>query len=219
MYKFNFLKEINQEKAIKKKSEKFVQFVFFASLFGAVSILVIMYFLTTGLNDKYESLDAGIKKFTKKHENLRKSKDYFKDKDFKVLYDLYEKRIVWRDVINAVFTEMEPSFVIEKMVYNGDDLLFNFNMQGAGNLSVSSVLKEVGEFRERLLNSKNLVKYLRESEEGKDDVISMVGNPSGKEAKGKKKSLWSFSLNIKLKQGLKLKKEEETSRRRRRKRF
>ncbi len=215
MYKFNFLGKINQQKILEKKTSKFVALVFYSSMFASLLIFVLIFISTKGLGGEAKIFTQGIERYQAKSKALRSKKDYFRSRDFRKIYGYYSKKIAWTEIFSALFSQMDKDLIIDEMFYNSDVLNIRFKIKSQKDESIANILKEITDFKDSLLSSDVLQKYLQE-DKNKNKILQ-VGNPSeSRDEDSEEEHVWSFSFDFNLKEITKAENKNRSSSRRKR---
>lgn len=193
MYKFNLLAKINEIKLKEKKKSHLVTVVGAASIFISVVFVVIIYLISTTIDQKLLETKVKEDDVSRIYDKFIKN-DFFPNEDIKKVLGFQLNRVHWTKVFSALEQVSDKNIVMSSLAYAGDNLDLSFEIKS--KLEKSDMLIYVEAFKDSL-SSKNVFKDLIKP----NTQITISSNPEldtdFKAEDGL--SLWSFSLAVEFK--------------------
>ncbi|PID30224.1 MAG: hypothetical protein CR982_01450 [Candidatus Cloacimonadota bacterium] len=192
MYRFNFLDKINSEKRVKKNKERFLAFIFIAVVFASLTIIFFTYFKSTSGIVDFEKSQEELVSIENVYSKFKKNIKFSKDK-ISLIEEIFNKSIVWPEVLSEIESLMLENTIISDLNYNSNNLEISFIHKSGKEIKKSQIITEIANFKDLLYKSDILSKYYKD----KAEYILKGPNLDNSET-DEKNDYWKFSFSISL---------------------
>lgn len=203
MYKLNFLKKENIEKAIEKEKRKTVSFIFYSAFLVSLVLLALLVFRGFEIMEEHDSSLKSLKENKAIFNNFRKKSKLNKEhiKDF---YTLMDSRRSFVGIFSDINSIMDTSTAINGVEYFENNLILKFKTKKAPEITKSNLFKEINAFKDSLIKSSYFENYINKNTdvriEGPNKTeINTDENPS---YDPDKVAIWDFTFHIEFEFGI-----------------
>ena len=194
MYKFNFLKKINDERIETGKRNKFITTIFLISATAQLILLALLFLKSTSVNTSYKEAIAEKSDIEKQTSDFR-NKGFFAYKSIQHLYNIQISRRQLSYIFKSIENSIDSTMIIERFDFEGSHI--EIDIIAREKISKSKLMTKINQLKSKLSDNLLSEEYIIEARNIKLDKGPNLKNDA-KNNDGTQYWLFKFDVALKL---------------------